>query len=328
MTIPGVANYLARSAFGIGLAVGLMLSLICSPFTATASARTTPPCDGTMSVPPGVQAWINLQCQVRQATFGDQIDPGTGYKFDKSISAPGKYAGVTIYGDAVTFHAVYAIKANIAQANPDLAQQGVEGYMVIGRLGGPAGKAMVSGIVVYPNGLSADNGYLLFVNSVLSQSEYDVYAMAARIQAGPRVVDSTNGTSQPLEDVEEVNALWGFASDPATLFCGCETSVAGGVDVQCVKDAYDIYNTAVSEAHENVAICVGIVVAVFVVCMVACAAAASWVPLIAFHVCLLCIDEQVLGYLACGVLLKSALDDAKEALLAALRTCGVSIYEI
>lgn len=325
------AIWCAKRSLCIGMSIGLVLNLSLYP-AAFGSPAATRHSDGPIcsNVPAGLtpaeQAWISEQCSVRTAAFGDTADPGTCYRFSKAITTQGKHEGLTIHNEAVTFDAVYVMQLDLKQGAASLAAQGVEAWMVVGRLVGPAGKVPIFGTLLLPKGITNDNEYLLFVASMISMSDLDTYAVAARIQSGPRVVDSTTGVSRPLSEVESVNALWGFPSDPATLYCGCEQGVGGGVDPQCVKDAYDIYNIAVQSARERYTICLNAVLAVMAVCVAGCAVLA--VTIFGGVVCLVsCLAVWTIGIVACEALLRVDMREAEAQLRIALRACGVEIME-
>lgn len=325
-----LARLMARTPFGIGLAVGILLSVCFAPL-AESRAATSPPCDGSMAVPPEVQTWINLQCSVRQATFGDAADPGTCYKFDKAISTAGLHNGTTHLAEAVSFDAVYVIPLNLKQDAPALDAQGVVASVVVGRLGGPAGKIAVTGLVILPTGITQDTGHLLLVNSVLTNAELDTYAVAARIQAGVRVVDSTTGQSRPLDEVSSATSLWGFPSDPSTLYCGCEAGFSGGVDMDCVELAFDRHEERMKTAAETAEECFRNTLLVFAGCLALCVGISIiWGPLspAAMAGCAAaCLVTVALMSRHCARNFEIAINSSYRQLLIDLRECGVIIAE-
>lgn len=326
----GLARLMARTPFGIGLAVGIVLSFCIAPL-AESRAATNPPCNGQMVVPPEVQAWIDLQCSIRQATFGDAADPGACYKFENPVASVGRHHGTTFRAEAIEFDAVYVIPLDLKRHAPELATQGVEASVVVGRLAGPAGKIAISGMVILPTGITQDTGHLLVVNAVLSTAELDTYAVAARIQAGVRVVNSTTGQSRPLAEVESANSMWGFPSDPSTLYSGNEAGTGGGVNMDCVELAFDRHDERMKTAAENAALCMKIVLAAFAGCMALCVAVSIVLGPLGAAGFILCVGTCLVGsatatYL-CTQSLEIAINSSFRQLLIDLRACGVIIAE-
>ncbi len=196
-----LTNWLARSAFGIGCAIGIVLGPTMLPALesrALGATRLDPPqCTTSPSLPQSVRDWIALQCAVHAAIFADNTEPTAIYKFTSAIAAPGTYTGLDMHNRPVTIAVVQAIQVDIKNNDPALHAMGVEMYAVYGQFGATAGQVPVYGTLLLPTGITEDTGYLFSVNGILTSEELDTHAMCSRILAGPRVVNTATGQSQP-----------------------------------------------------------------------------------------------------------------------------------
>jgi hypothetical protein len=271
-----MARRLSRSAFALGCCIGLMFAGPYVTATQAAPSRTLanpPECTIPPGTPADVAAYINLQCAIHAAIFADNTTPNHAFKFTSPITAPGTYTGLDRLSRAVTFAAVHVVNCDVKTYDPALYTQGVEVSIVFGTLTGPAGSERIEGMVLLPTGITQDTGYLLMPVGIPTVADLDQVAVATRILAGPRVTNVVTGDSTPLSEATGVLSLWGSSTDLSTLFCGCMQGLGpppgGGVDLDCVKRAYDAYNNSMKLANDIMQACVLNVVRNFAICMAA-----------------------------------------------------------
>ncbi|GIK18040.1 MAG: hypothetical protein DYG93_03685 [Leptolyngbya sp. PLA2] len=327
-----IARRVASNAFGMGIAVGLILSLQL-PLMAHGAVWDDehPVCNGGVSVPPEIQPWVDLQCQVHQAIFADAAEPSAAYVIDTAVQGPGYYTGINHEEREIEFEAVWVVQVDVESVTPELAAQGVTCHPVIGRLSGDEGQVPIAGVVIRTRGviLVEEDVFLLLVNAVLSEADFEVFAQAGRIAGGVRIIDATTLSSTPLALATSAEAMWIHGSDVSTIFR--QGGNVPGVDVACVERAYRRYNIAVNAANQSAEACYDNAWAVFVICMTGCGVVATVIPgvsWIASVVCVgLCVATSALMYEACGTQHSIALDAAKQQLALDLEACGVVIVE-
>src|SRR5690606_24834984 len=116
-------------------------------------------------------------------------------------------------------------------------------------------------------------------------------------------------------------------TDLSTLYCGCNGD-GEGVDLECVRQAYNAYQNAVWTANEEAALCLINVMALWSVCMGVCAAMALWggVGFLGSVICVgACMAEQIIGTAYCLANLAIKLNSAQRQLQMDLAACGVSV---
>jgi len=327
----------AHSAFGIGIAIGLLFNLVLyEPLAraAAAAALPDPPqyADLCEEMPPGLtpeeEALVNTRCQVHQAIFADQTGPSLVYGFTDPMPQPGTWTGHDYLGRPVEFRAVWTLPINLRKLAPDLWARGIEAFVVVGRLTGPAGGIHVSGLEIRTGDLSLDNEYVLFVSETLNSARADDFATDARIKAGVRVTNVTTGVSMPLSEVEALMPLWASSGDPATLLV-----MNGGAPVTpgCIQHAYETYNNCMRTADRMLELCVIGVMATWAGCMFATCAPLALVPTplpVAMLLCVArCFAVMGAGLVGCGAVYAVQAESCRNQLIIDLRACGVNIVE-
>ncbi|MCC6661738.1 MAG: hypothetical protein IT437_12730 [Phycisphaerales bacterium] len=155
--------------------------------------------------------------------------------------------------------------------------------------------------------------------------------MATRILAGPRVVDVITGHSTPLSEAAGVLSLWGSSTDLSTLFCGCMQGIGpppgGGVNLNCVRHAYETYDNAVKTAMEVMEACTISAVAAFALCMAGCAAGAILGGGLGVVIAVIsCLAALVLATAGCEAAYLT-LNSANRQLAIDLRACGLNMVK-
>jgi len=326
MLITALAKHLARTTFGIGLAIGLVLVLSFLPVASAIAAATAPPCDGSLSVPPATQGWINVQCQIRQATFGDQVDPGIAYKFDVPINKNGTFAGLTYQSEAVTLTIVHTVQSDMKIVASELYSSGAEVYTVFGKLGGPAGKVPVLGIAM--KGVTDDGGWMFMVASIPTMNQMDAFSAMSRLAGGVRVVNSTTGVSTPLDEVDSPTFLSAHSSDLSTLYCCNGVTTGNDVDTECLEAAIARYDVAMQAAMASLSACTANAAKVFAACMLLALGASIWTVIGAAVGAVACAVYLALQLDGCTDQYEIAANAARQVLRLDFEACGLIIYEI
>jgi hypothetical protein len=326
-------RYLASSAFGIGMAIGLLLNIGLFQgilMGATATREVAARSDGTIcdQLPPDLsleqQAFVSTQCEVHQALFADGTAPSAAFAFDAAMSTPGVYVGRDHLNRPVKFEAAWCMPIDLKVHSPALWQQGVEVYPTVGTLSGPAGKIAVAAVELFTAGLTPDTGHVFFVTRVLSPTEMSTFGMAARIATGIRVLDTASGALIPLADLTGNPQVWGFSADLATLYCGCnEGGFGGGVDPQCLKNAYDAFNVCRQSASLTLTVCIVAATAALLVCSAGC----TFVGPVAPGCIIVCCAMAVIATAACYANAAIAYNACHNQLKIDLRACGVNLLD-
>jgi len=252
-----LAKRLSRTAFGIGLAVGLMLNLSLVDLASACSMPASPPC---VTLPPeaaAAQAFVDMQCQIHQTLFNDGSEAGVAFRLgDTDITTPGAYPATDWRGEEVQFKVVRAISMDLQELEPELFDQGVIARIVFGRLAGPAGDVNVSGVAIYPKEITLDEEFLLLVSEVLTEPQLAIHEEISRIQAGVRVLDTGTFQSHSLATVTSAATMFAAGADMSSLFAtGVNAAGGGEVDASCVEAAYAQYQIAMDAANASMAAC-------------------------------------------------------------------------
>jgi len=328
------ARFLAASAMGIGMAVGLILSLsltwlLRSPDPATMAHTAIPvallgtdPCSQQQFDDPDLQSVFELHCSVHSTLFNDGQSPTVVYSFEDPIEQPGVYDGFNYRDQNVEFDVVYAVEADIQNEVPSLFAAGGSVHMVAGTLAGTAGEVAVAGAVLY--GLTNESDYMLLVTSTLSSAELAIFTNAAAITKGAVVIDDS--TSYPVATATTVPAtLSVYGGDFSTLH-----GVGSGVDPSCVQAAYDTYNNSVDTANAILAVCLASAIALHLACMGLCSAAVLLGPIgwgLTAACVLACLAELAVASAACTATAMIMIDAAHDQLAIDLAACGIIVVE-
>lgn len=261
-----------------------------------ASARISPPCDGSLTVPPEVQAWLDVQCSIRQAIFGDQADPGTCLESELHISAPGLYSAWTWQAENVLVDAAHTVQLDLEAHSPELFALGVEIAVVFGTLVGDSGSIPAWGLSIsgYPD--SVEHAFV--IGGTLTQGQLDELSLATELQS--RYSGSNRPDGQPVWTQE-----------------------------QCVKFQYEKYHVAMDNASDNLSICTAAIMGGFGLCMAACISAVIFftpAPLAVVGCSAACLAEIVIGMAACTAVYSAAVEEARRNLeIDLLESCGVTL---
>jgi hypothetical protein len=322
------AQRFARTAFGIGVAIGLVLNIgLYEPVTKAAVLEEPPVCGPHPTLSPELQSFIALQCQVHQILFGDETAPATAYALEHGVTAPGVYYAQDYLNRTVKLDAVWAKALDLKSNVPSAHAQGVEANVVVGMLSTDAGAVPVLALDLLTGTVTPDQPHVLIVSKVLSSQDLDLFSVASRIAAGVRVVNTATGKSILLSELEGSPQLTAYTSDLATLYCGCDGD-GGGVDPGCVKHAYDTYNNNVKTAQSIAEICVFAAIATWLTCTTGCAVAAILGPLavVGGTVCYLgCLAVEAIMLASCAAVQAAMLDSALRQLQIDLAACGVNM---
>lgn len=328
------ARFLASSAMGIGMAIGLILSLSLtwlvrdpgpSRTTQTVIPVTllvTDPCSQQQYNDPEVQSFFELSCSVHSALFDDGEWPSIVYSFEDPIEQSGIYVGINYQDEDVEFDVAYAVEADIENEAPGFFAVGGSAYMVAGTLEGAVGEIAVAGVVLYEPANSSD--YLLIITSILSSSELAIFTNTAAITEGAIVIEGS--TSYPVAAATTVPAtLSVYGGDFAILH-----GTGSGVSPTCVQTAYDTFNNTVDAINASLALCLAVTVALHLVCMGICASFLFLGPfgLGPSAVCVLaCLAELAIGSAYCTGQAMIDLAAASNQLAIDLAACGVILVE-
>lgn len=142
------ARALARHAFGVGMAIGLLINLSLIPALNSVSSARAQQAQGAAPPPdPGIDVWVATQLSVWLAVFGTQEEPNALYALDGPVAEAGDYMGTNRYG--VPF--ILAVKlAGEGTAIPNDPRQPVFTF-VVALMEGPAGDVPVVGSVISSN---------------------------------------------------------------------------------------------------------------------------------------------------------------------------------
>ncbi|HHN77489.1 MAG TPA: hypothetical protein ENK11_02280 [Phycisphaerales bacterium] len=320
----------AQNGFGLGVAIGLILAIHLTPFVRAAenTGGDATPCVEILDAPPEVQEYANLQCQVNTALFDGGLEPTVVYTMDTPVTQPGTYSGQTYDGRTIALNAVFVVELDLENAAPDLAGQGVSGYLVVARMTGSAGSVQIAGVVIETGSLTLDEQPILIISNVLSDEDYAAFADLTRIAGGVRVVDTSTLTIEPLSSVDSAESAWVSGKDPATIFTGAVVNRGGAVDVQCVQQAYTNYQIDADAAAWRAGICVAEAMGIWAICMAACIATFAWggVNFPGTAICVLsCLAVAAIASARCFADLAVDMRAARQRLMNALLACGVTI---
>ncbi|KAA0217272.1 MAG: hypothetical protein DYG94_01455 [Leptolyngbya sp. PLA3] len=329
----GIIMRLAERPFWLGGAIGLMFNIGLVPLVrASMIPSTDTSCTQTLSVPPEVQDWVNMQCAVNAAAFNDGLEPSAAYAMDTAVEAPGLYTGQTYDERPIELDVVWTVTADLENEAPELVAEGVTAQLVIALMSGVGGDVPIAGIVMQTGTLTLDEGYLLLVCDILSESEFATFQSAALLEQGMQVWNMSTSEIGSLETLDpEALTLWLPGFDPSTLIQGTPGGNPGGIGVgaDCVNFAYANFQIDKDAAAAEAAICIALVMAIWAVGVAACTAGSLLLgPLspLGFALCLApFMAEQALGLAACAAIAAVNMNAAWERLRLALLQCGVMI---
>lgn len=190
----GVNMRLAQRPFWLGAAIGLMVNTHLYPLVrASTIPATDTSCTQTLSVPPEVQEWVDLQCAVNTAIFGDGLEPSAAYAMDAAVEGPGSYTGQTYDERPIELDVVWTVAADLEHEAPELVAEGVAAQFVIALMSGVGGDVPIAGIVMQTGSLALDEGSVLMVCDILSESEFGLFQTVGALEQGMQVWNiSTN----------------------------------------------------------------------------------------------------------------------------------------
>lgn len=331
-----LARWLSRSAFGIGIAIGLILNLGILPALEPAKAQ-----DGCADAGGQTEEaidWTELQCSIQAALFADGSVPGIAFNLGRQDpSKPGKYTCSDWRGQQVTFAVANVVSADLKTDAPDLYSQGVIARVLYGQMFGPAGSCGVMGVCLLPNGITADDQFIFLPCATLTTQELADQEGISRIAAGVKVLDTATYRTIGLSELQSADSMWAAPGELATLFATHVNAGAGGpglageVDPECVKRAYEDYNLDMDAANLNLATDLSIAAAAFAGALVACALIALGATPINWAVAAACATKAAL--LAAGIVADATKNYAQaryaanQKLKLQLSRCGVYIAE-
>lgn len=329
----GFIMRLAQRPFWLGAATGLMVNFHLHPLVrASAIPATDTSCTQTLSVPPEVQEWVDLQCAVNTAVFGDGLEPSAAYAMDTAVESPGLYTGQTYDERPIELDVVWTVAADLENGAPELVAEGVTAQFVIALMSGVGGDLPIAGVVMQTGPYTLDEGYVLMVCDVLSETEFALFQNVALLEQGMQVWNMTTNEVGSLETLEpQALTLWLPGFDPSTLIQGTPGGTPGGIGVgaECVDLAYANFEIDRDAAAAEAAICIALVMAIWAVGVAACTAGSLLLgPLspLGFALCLApFMAEQALGLAACAAIAAVKMHAAWERLRLALLQCGVMI---
>ncbi|MCL4221296.1 MAG: hypothetical protein KJZ65_07990 [Phycisphaerales bacterium] len=226
----GIIMRLAQRPFWLGAGIGLMLNFHLVPLVrASASASTETSCTQTLSVPPEVQDWVDMQCAVNTAIFGDGLEPSAAYAMDTAVDQPGFYTGQTYDERPIELDVVWTVAADLENEAPELVAEGVTAQFVIALMSGDGGDLPIAGIVMQTGTLTLDDGPIRMVCDILSESEFDLFQDVAALEQGMRVWNMSTNEAGSLETLDpDAMTLWLPGIDPSTLIQGTPGGNPGG----------------------------------------------------------------------------------------------------
>jgi hypothetical protein len=305
---------------------GVVLYCVVFMFLAVLAVPAVPgssPCDGTVSIPTGLQDLLAAHCTARLATFGDDQDPGTCFEFGKSLDKLGIYEGTTWLGEPITLLVVHVADAGL-QGDPDFAASGTEGFAVYGTLAGPLGSIPVGGIAFsnFPGG----SQHVFMITRTLTTGELEVFSNATMIRAGVAVVDTATAAVSPLAELGSAATVLANAENLSVLYA----SDGNEIDVDCVKLAYARHNIATDAARGTYKACMVTKAVEFAACMGFCAATAfvpgPWTPFLVTGCSLTCLVYEASEMVGCEATYYYATKAADETLRLDLAACGVTFF--
>ncbi len=319
------ATSFARSGFGLGIAIGLMVTIHLHSFVqAMPMMAADTSCDTILDVPPEVQAFVDLQCLVNDALFDDGLEPSTAYAIETAVTEPGAYAGETYDGRGIWLDAVFVVKADLENEAPELIEEGVSAYLVVAMLYGDAGEVPIAGVVMKTGTFTPDNEFLLLVCDILSEEDYSIFANVSRsagLGGGPLTGQALRAEMVWLPEAD----LGAARPEPITLvtFNPEVSGIADGVNtLLCETFANARYQVALDAAERDLAICLAGILLLFFACVGGCALAG---PL--WSVCSLgCAAGLAIGIGTCTALAVNALFTARQQLELDLLACNGIMY--
>jgi hypothetical protein len=313
--------------------VGLVLALGVTggqPFQLSAATADPPVCSqSTAGLIAEARSFVEVQCQVSQATFGASDAPSMTFKFQKPPSKPGEYDGLDAHGRAVTLTVAQSIEIPLRKLDPANFAEGDEGYTIVGYLKGNAGRIPVSMFSLKKPSLTGlPDTYITTATAVLTDAQVAASNHSERILAGARVVNPVTAASMPLSQVSGRMVFAGVASDLSTLY-GEEVppdDVGGGIDTDCVSQAYKRYAIAEQEAARVLGVCSVVAAGIFVHCMANFALVALATPLSIGALAIgagVCLAKMMVALALCTTYYLIARDSALQTLMLDLQACGV-----
>lgn len=275
--MPQFIMRLAQRPFWLGAAIGLMLNISLVPLVrASMIPSTDTSCTQTLSVPPEVQEWVDLQCAVNTAIFGDGLEPSAAFAMDTAVEAPGLHTGQTYDERPFELEVVWTVAADLENEAPELVAEGVTARFVIALMSGAGGDLPIAGVVMQTGTYTLDEGYVLMVCDILSESEFALFQDVALLEQGMQVWNMSTNEVGSLETLEpEALTLWLPGLDPSTLIQGTPGGTPGPIGgANCVRAAEQILRIDLDAAQARLASCVTDAMVVFTLALAACALAA------------------------------------------------------
>lgn len=325
---------LCQRPFILGMAIGLVFNIHLIPLVrASAIPTLDTSCTQTLSVPAEVQQWIDLQCAVNSAIFGDGLEPSAGYAMDTAVEAPGFYTGQTYDGRPIELDVVWTVAADLENEAPELATEGVTAHFVIALMSGVGGDVPIAGVVMQTGPYTLDEGYVLIVCDILCEAEFALFQDAALLDQGMQVWNVSTNEVGPLDTLDpDALTLWSPGFDPSTFIQATPGGTPGsiGIGLDCIEAADEILQIDLNAAQERLASCVTDAMAAFAVALGLCAlAAVALVNPLSFFINLACV--ALAAALLAGMLRGCAHDLMIDMAAAyaryrvALQQCGVLI---
>lgn len=308
---------LAQRPFWLGAAIGLMLNIGLVPLVrASMIPSTDTSCTQTLSVPPEVQEWVDLQCAVNTAIFDDGLEPSAAYAMDTAVEGPGLYTGQTWDERPIELDVVWTVAADLENEAPELVAEGATAQFVIALMSGIGGDVPIAGIVMQTGSLTLDEGLVPMVCDILSESEFGLFQTVAALEQGMQVWNMSTNEVGSLEMLDpDAMTLWLPGFDPSTLIQETPGGTPGpiGIAPECVEEANARFDSCAAAARATAATCIARAIRDFGLCMLLCAAIGlvaplPWIP-------------SLICAAACTVGLLNGLSDSADDLAIALAAC-------
>ncbi|MCL4221294.1 MAG: hypothetical protein KJZ65_07980 [Phycisphaerales bacterium] len=170
--------------------------------------------------------------------------------------------------------------------------------------------------------LTLDEGPILMVCDILSESEFATFQNAALLEQGMQVWNMSTNEAGSLETLDpDAMTLWLPGFDPSTLIQGTPGGNPGpiGVGPECVEEAKARFDSCAAAARATAATCIARAIRDFGVCMLVCAGIGLVAPL-PWILSLICAA-------ACTIGLLIDMSDCADALAIALAACWGTLQQ-
>ncbi len=294
-------------------------------------------CSDVTTLPSDIQPWVQLQCSVDDAVFGDEWVASSAYYVEGDVLTGGGVKLKTYDHREADLTVVFAheVKVPATETTPDA--ESLVPKFVVGRMKGSVGSLPVFGVAFNQAGYGGGDQTVFSVLGITDEETLEAYSTMVRtLAAEVRVLSLITLQSKPLSQTSLTAAeLMASDSDLSQLLTmsaslGNAPPTGSEPDAECIKRAYEDHALDIAEANDFLAVCMVLAMAAFLAGVAICSGPIVF-PVPGAAISAACFAKllaaQVGAMATCAATHAVQVKWANARLRLALSRCGVNIYE-